>query len=282
MNNSYGAWPGIECLSCERLSANEENFRQVDSFFNRKNDGIADTLRNEAYGEDEEGITAYYVVKHENGEILFYFSLKCGLLYDQFLDTRQLKLISDLNQYLDDMSADRELSADERKLIDVMREKLRTRKGITKADLERLPSKGNSIFEDLEKEFNESITRVGKTFPAVELVHFCANDATEDLWKEMDVPQSLGAVVFWGFVVPIIEDIRKKVGCQYLFLFAADLSKGEKLVKYYSDQLNFEVPTDLATAKPIYDFSCKFMCQEVKGLAKGREEFFRNMAVDEV
>lgn len=53
-------------------------------------------------------------------------------------------------------------------------------------------------------------------------------------------------------------------------------------MKYYSDQLNFEVPTDLATAKPIYDFSCKFMCQEVKGLAKGREEFFRNMAVDEV
>ena len=282
MSNSYGTWPGIECLSCERLSANEGNLRLVDSFFNRKNDGIADTLRNEAYGEDEEGNTAYYVVKHKDGEIMFFFSLKCGLLYDQFLDTRQLKLISDLNQYLDDMAADRELGAEDRKLIDVMREKLRTRKGITKADLKRLPKKGNSIFEDLEKEFNESITRVGQTFPAVELVHFCANDATEDLWKEMDVPQLLGSVVFWWFVVPIIEDVRKKVGCQYLFLFAADLSKGEKLVKYYSDQLSFEVPTDLATAKPIYDFSCKFMCQEEKGLAKGREEFFRNMAVDEV
>lgn len=98
----------------------------------------------------------------------------------------------------------------------------------------------------------------------------------------MNSPQSLGAVVFWGFVVPIIEDIRQKVGCQYLFLFAADLSKGEKLVKYYSDQLNFEVPTALATAKPIYDFSCMFICQEVKGLSKGREEFFKNMTVDEV
>ena len=98
----------------------------------------------------------------------------------------------------------------------------------------------------------------------------------------MDSPQSLGAVVFWGFTVPIIEEIRQKVGCQYLFLFAADLSKGEKYVKKYSDQLNFVVPTDLATAKPIYDFSCKFMCQEVKRLSNGREEFFKNMSVDEV
>ena len=282
MSNSCGIWPGIECLSCERLSANEENLRLVGTFFNTKNDGIADTLRNEAFGDDEEGNTAYYVIKHKDGEIIFFFSLKCGLLYDQFLDTRQLKLISDLNHYLDEISSDSDLSRDDRKLIEVMREKLRTRKGITKADLERLPKKGSDIFEDLEKEFNESITRVGQTFPAIELVHFCANDATYELWKSMNSPQSLGAVVFWGFVVPIIEEVREKIGCQYLFLFAADLSKGEKLVKYYSDQLNFEVPTDLATAKPIYDFSCKFMCQEVKGLAKGREEFFMNMTVDEV
>lgn len=282
MNNSCETWPGIEFLSCERLSSNNDNFRLVDTFFNRKNDGIADTLRNEAFSEDEEGNTAYYLVKHRNGDILFFFSLKCGLLYDQFLDTRQLKLINDLNQYLDEISADEQLSESDRKLIDVIREKLRTRKGISKADLERLPKKGSTIFEDLEKEFNESITRVGQTFSAIELVHFCANDAAEDLWKSMNSPQPLGAVVFWGFVVPIIEDIRQKVGCQYLFLFAADLSKGEKLVKYYSDQLNFEIPTDLATAKPIYDFSCKFMCQEVKDLASARQAFFDNFNPDEV
>lgn len=282
MNNSCETWSGIEFLSCERLSSTNDNLRLVDTFFNRKNDGIADTLRNEAFSEDVEGNTAYYLVKHRNGDIMFFFSLKCGLLYDQFLDTRQLKLISDLNQYLDEISSDSQLSESDRKLIDVMREKLRTRKGISKADLERLPKKGSTIFEDLEKEFNDSITRVGQTFSAIELVHFCANDAAEDLWKSMNSPQPLGAVVFWGFIVPIIEDIRQKVGCQYLFLFAADLSKGEKLVKYYSDQLNFEIPTDLATAKPIYDFSCKFMCQEVKTLSSGREAFFNNFNPDEV
>ena len=177
MKDFSEVWPGLQSLSFERLSSNADNFRLVDDFFNRRNDGIADTLRNEAFSEDEDGTTAYYLVKHENGRILFFFSLKCGLLYDQFLDTRQLKLISDLNAYLDTISGASDLSDDDRRLVDLIR---------------------------------------------------------------------------------------------------------EKLIHYYADQLNFEVPEDLATAKPIYDFSCKFMCQQVKGLEDGRNTFFANFNPDEV
>jgi hypothetical protein len=82
----------------------------------------------------------------------------------------------------------------------------------------------------------------------------------------MGIPMPFGALVFWYFVVPIVQRIREHVGCRYLFLFAADLTKNEKLVKYYADQLNFQIPENLATAKPIYDFSCKFMCQDINGL----------------
>ena len=282
MKSSSELLQGLRCLSCERLSSDTDNLRLVDDFFNRRNDGIAQTLRNEAFAEDEEGSTAYYVVKHESGDILFFFSLKCGMLYDQFLDTRQLKLINDLNEYLDSIVQDSSLDEQDKMVVVSLREKLRTRKGITKADLDNIPMKGNTIFEDLAKEFNESITRVGQTFSAIELVHFCANDGAEDVWKQMGLPQSLGAVVFWHFIVPIVESVRQQIGCQYLFLFAADFSKGEKLIKYYEDQLNFKIPENLATAKPIYDFSCKFMCQEVKELADAREAFFDNFSVDEV
>ena len=281
MKDFSEVWPGLQSLSCERLSSNDDNLRLVDDFFNRRNDGTAQTLRNEAFGEDEEGTTAYYVVKHSNGQILFFFSLKCGMLYAQFLDTRQLKLINDLTDYLGKIVSDDNLSEEDKHLVDMMREKLRTRKGISKAELERLPKKGSTIFEDLEKEFNESITRVGQTFSAVELVHFCANDQTEDLWASMNCPQSLGTVVFWHFIANIIMDVRSQIGCQYLFLFAADDSEDEHLIHYYTDQINFMVPTDLATAKPIYDFSCKFMCQEVKDLAKGQEDFFNHFLPDE-
>ena len=185
----------LKCLSCERLSSDIANLRLVEHFYNRRNDCIAQTLRNEAFEEDEQGDTAYYVVKHSSGEIMFFFSLKTGMLYDQFLDTRQLKLIKEFNLYLDNMIQNETLNDSNRNLIVKLREKLRTRKGITKADL---------------------------------------------------------------------------------FLFAADLTKNEKLVKYYADQLNFQIPENLATAKPIYDFSCKFMCQEINGLLKGREDFFNH------
>lgn len=68
----------------------------------------------------------------------------------------------------------------------------------------------------------------------------------------------------------------KYVGSQYLFLFAADRSKDEKLVRYYEDQLNFTRPDELATAKPVYDFTCKFMCHDISSLEIERKAFFDN------
>lgn len=58
MKDFSEVWPGLQSLSCKRLSSNADNFRLVDDFFNRRNDGIADTLRNEAFSEDEDGTTA--------------------------------------------------------------------------------------------------------------------------------------------------------------------------------------------------------------------------------
>lgn len=281
MTNTSGLLQGIDCLSCERLSSDMANIRLVEGFFNRRNDGIAQTLRNEAFYEDEEGSTAYYVVKHPKGEILFFFSLKCGLLYDHFLDTRQLKLISDLSIYLEKISTDNSIGESDKALIAALQEKLRTRKGITKADIEQLPDKGDGLLDDIEREFNDGITRVGQTFSAVELVHFCANDNTEELWKSLNIPQSRGSVVFWQFVVPIIISMRQQVGCKYLYLFAADTSEDGRLQHYYSDMLNFEIPEDLSTAKPVYDFSCIFMCQEVNKLSEARDEFMKELSIIE-
>jgi len=113
---------------------------------------LVHSLQNEAFADDEDNITAYYVIKDESNNILFFFSLKCGLLYDQFLDSRQLALIKELNKKLDELMLDNSIKADEMEIVLSVREKLRTRKGITKADLERLPKRGDSFFEDLEKE----------------------------------------------------------------------------------------------------------------------------------
>ena len=272
----------LRSLHCERLSCSEGNLRLIDQFFNSKGEGLVNTLQNEAYSEDEDNVTAFYLVKHENGDILFFFSLKCGLLYDQFFDTRQLALIKELTKKLDEMMSDESIHPDEMELVMAVREKLRTRKGITKADLERLPKRGSTIFEDLEKELNDNISRVGQTFSGIELSHFCANELTDSLWDSFGFPQKRGSIIFWQFVVPIVQRIVQLVGCQYLFLFAADVSEDEKLVNHYIDDMNFRIPDDLATTKPVYDFACKFMCQEVKLLESGRQAFLDNFNPDEV
>ena len=103
----------LRSLHCERLSCSEGNLRLIDQFFNSKGEGLVNTLQNEAYSEDEDNVTAFYLVKHENGDILFFFSLKCGLLYDQFFDTRQLALIKELTKKLDEMLSDESIHPEE-------------------------------------------------------------------------------------------------------------------------------------------------------------------------
>ena len=271
----------LESLVCERLSSNGTNFREVDNFFNHTNDSIAEVLRSEAYGEDEHGSVAYYVVKHKNGQILFFFSLKNGMLYDQHLDEKTIKLLKKLYDYLNELDAAEDLTAADRAVIETVKEKVRSRKGLTEAELELIPKKNAQILEDLEEELNKNITHVGKTYSGVELVHFCANNATDELWESLGLPQPRGAVVFWHFLVPLIEQVRKIVGCEYLFLFAADLSGFQSLIEYYRNTLGFADEGERATAKPLYDLSCKFMYQEAETLQQRREEFFENFNSEE-
>ena len=270
----------IDSLSCERLSSNDVNFRLVDEFFNSRNTSISETLQNEAYQEDETGKVAYYVVKNQEGQLLFYFSLKCGMLYDSFIDDHSLKLLNKLMAYLDDISTKEQLTREEALIVDRFREKLRSHKGLTKKEIEQIPKKGGTILEDLEKEIGENVTHVGSTFSGIELVHFCANENTRDCWKESLEGQKLGVVVFWEFVVKEVLEAMKHVGCQYLFLFAADKTDDEELVAYYRDSLYFKEAVDVATAKPIYDLTCKFMYQETCNLISERTYFFDHYNID--
>jgi len=270
----------IDSLKCERVSDDLENLRIVEHFCSHRNDNIAHSLRNEAYEEDEKGVIAYYVVKHPNGNILFFFSLKCGMLYDQFINDRNMLLFKEMGQYLENLSLQGDLTSEEKKIVEAIKEKLRSHKGVTKSDLDRMPKKEHGIIVDLEKEFNENITHVGSTYSGIELVHFCANDNARKDWEELQIEQRLGFVVFWQFIVQKVLECRKIIGCQYLFLFAADRTEDETLVSYYND-LNFNSSADRATVKPLYDLTCKFMFQEICHLAERRDFFFENFNRDE-
>ena len=70
-------------------------------------------------------------------------------------------------------------------------------------------------------------------------------------------------------------------GCEYLFLFAADLSDDANLVNYYVDKLEFVDASEHNAAQPMYDFACRFLCQETCTLAERRTRFFEHFNPDE-
>lgn len=270
----------LDSFKCERLSSNPDNMRLIDCFFNRRNSSLVQTLQNEAMEEDEDGSIAYYVIKDHEDHILFFFSLKCGSLYDSHLDTNMLKLLKKLNTFIQESLSDPDLTEKQRDDLNRFQEKIRSHKGITKTDLDYLPKKKEELFKDLEEELSKSIIHVGKTYSSIELVHFCSNNEYDDLWASYKMPHSIGVVVFWYFIVKKILEAKELLGIQYLFLFAADLSDDRTLVNFYNSVLNFNRDVERATVKPIYDLSCEFMYQETKNLAEKRQAFLENFNID--
>ena len=66
------------------------------------------------------------------------------------------------------------------------------------------------------------------------------------------------------------------MGCEYLYLFAADKSTGQSLLKHYREQMNFGQPEDVGTNKPRFDFTCQFMCQKILDMQEKQKSFFEN------
>lgn len=270
----------LESLVCERLSRNPANMREIDQFFNSKNDKLVERLLNEAYSEDEEDKIAYYLVKDKEGHILFYFSLKCGQLYDKHLDFDLFKLLGELYDGLLKMKSEPDISQEDSIVIDKVLEEIRSRKGVLKEDLKKITKKNRSI-DDFEKVFKDDADKVGATFSGIEIVQFCSNEDSLVYWKKYGVNQKLGVVVFWQFIVPIIIKIKELIGCEYLFLFAADDSEDENLVNYYKSWLKFESSNERSAATPVYDLTCKFLYQETCSLKEKRDTFFKNFNPDE-
>lgn len=272
----------LNSLVCERLSSNENNLRLVDTFCNVRNGSLEHTLKNEAYEEDEAGNIAYYLIKDKDENILFYFSIKCGILYDLFGEEEKLRKINDLFLFLVELEKDPSSTKEDKETIASILESIRTRKGLVKKELSKISHiKKSQIIEDLAKESEDNLKRVGKTFAGVEIVHFCANDNYRPYWEKLNIKQKMGTVVFWHFLIPKICELRKIVGCEYLFLFAADLTPDELLVNYYKSNLGFKDSNEYGTAIPLYDYACKFMYQGLEGIEEKRKNFYLEFNPDE-
>lgn len=277
----------IEKFSCERLTSNSENRELIKDFVSEKGSSLVNYLHKYAWDEDIECKTAYYLIKSSENDIALFFSLKCGALFD-LLDednvkqkARELRGLLEAVQRINKNEKEKELATqileNYRSGKDIPIEQIKTNIKINAQQVQQLLEDLNY---DKQNEQNEQIIRVGHTYPSIELVHFCTNDLMKERWKSLNIQHPMGEVMFWKYIAPIIYETQKRIGCQYAYLFAADISEDEVLINYYNVVLKFEKTTKLGTNKPRYDLCCPFMCQEISKLKKNQNEYFNNFNPD--
>lgn len=271
----------LDSLIVERLRDHRsENASLVNSFANAKNPVLESIIRTrKSFDRDAEGSVAYYVVKTPAGELLLYFSLKCGELFEK-LDQFKLDLAFNVRnavyklQHRDNYSEE-----DCKNAEDFINQNLSDIKLIL-PEIDKYLEKKEGLSADLTKELNTEMQRVLKTYPAIEIQELCANDNGRKAWKSLGIKRKLGECVFWHKIVDMLSSIQDIAGCQYVYLFAADASADGELVNYYKERLKFEQSAVLGANKPKYDFQCYFLCQSIKDLKSRRELFYEDFNAD--
>lgn len=279
----------LDSFICERLSANDTNEMLIQSFVSKRGSSLVSYFKKFGLAEDREGKTTYYIIKTVESEILMFFSMKCGALFEPLQDEREVKQdfqrLLILLQAIENANGEG-VEADEANAILA---KYQVGDRISVEDFNRLIVRKaankkqflQQLLNEREKEDNDKIFRVQSTHPAIELVHFCTNDNLKEKWKSFHLGHTMGETLYWKFIAPKFFDVQEIVGCEYAFLFAADLSEDGSLVNYYDVSLKFQKRQDVGTNKPFYDFCCEFMCQKVNAMKIKRKEFFDNFNIDE-
>lgn len=299
-----------ENLGIELLISKESNKVDIQKFVSSGNGKNLETyLKCNAWEEDNNGGTKVYLVRDRNTrDIVFFFALKAGLLYKAIGDTDYTlteteKEILDLALtyhfdedpehteetvlawYEDDESIDRDRM---RRIID---EAVEERKSVK--------------FDQNKTEEGENVVRVSSTFPGIVLTHFCKNS---EYAPSVALSIPLGFYVFWEIIIAEVLNISNILGCQYLYLFAADqteearseisidylsdesvewhsaINKGKKireLVDYYKNELGFEDVIGIRVLKPVYDEGCFSLLQPINNLCENRKAaWIRHSDVD--
>lgn len=235
-----------------------------------------DPLERNAWNDVRNHLTnTYLVVDTDVQQIVFYFSICCGLIYSDLYLEREYSSaeLSFLTAYRQALSTNDTISA---KQLKALAKTFHLENEVTQMQTQYRNSKS----EQKATRERDSAQTVMETFPAIELTHFCKN--ANYYAKPNDFTLKTGVYVFWDCVVPEIIRISKRTAAKYLYLFAADKellnrTEANHLIQYYQDQLQFQ-PLNLLynrrLIKPAYDFHCLSMMQEIEQLDKKKKEYF--------
>lgn len=252
----------LDTLNCIRVSDHPNAIRLVESFRNPKNEVLVDYIQGDAFEEDSSGKSACYIVLDCNDEILCYFALKSGLLYDEFQEWREYEKYKKINIILKDRIA-RTNSEEAKILLTENERKLKEAKDNLKkivGIIEAFP---------LHKQ-------VERSYAAIELSHFCVNEAYRQKWDKYNFGERnrIGITLFWKFIVDKAIQVSQLIGCEYLYLFAADSTPDHFLVNHYKGFMGFREDLKVLSLQPKFDFRCTFLCNTIDAFRQGKDNFF--------
>ncbi len=240
---------------------------------------LIDQFRSEeCINDDKYDKLASYLLISPNKIPLLFFSLRCGELF-KILDKKKMILCHKAFVAISDMAAGK-LSGD--KLIEANRAVQEAiQYGCSVDEFTSIDIK-KSYEKEVKKEPNKDINRVQYSFPAVEMKFYGINgsDVAREYWGKTTINNRIGVTLFWHFIIPKIEEICKLVGCEYVYLFAADKDPDGTLVNYYRNVLKFDSDPSISANKPFFDSECIFLYQTVDELKKQRDCFFSEFNSD--
>ena len=260
----------LNSFTCERLTADDMNLHKIQTFSSYRGQGLVNALRYYGWETDKCSSTAYYVIKNSVGQIVMFFSLKCGALFDPNFFYRLRDEFAEMDHLKTMWAQARRGDENARRYLAELEAALGKEeydKRIRDLDSRYYAKRGmyREMKADKRSEPSNKIVRVDKGHAAIELVEFCANDRTKGCWNDifndsfLTRRNTMGKVFFWWFIVPKMIEISKLIGCEYAYLFAADDDPDGTLVQYYEEALHFKKLTHLGTVKPYYDMHCFFM-----------------------
>lgn len=224
--------------------------------------------------DDQNDYVASYVVMTPDDVVLGFYSLRCGELCRE-IDLQKMEICANAWDGLNKLMANPTMNQSERQphLDAINKARLA---GYSHNEWQRFYLKKTSYLRDKKEWSGRNIEQVSEVMPGIELKYFGVNEDAKGLWNSYNLPRRLGETIFWQCVVGKIDEVCRHIGCQYLFLFAADNKPDGNLVGYYDSRLHFNKNSDLNAHKPHFDYNCRFMCQDIVTLRKNHTYFFEH------
>lgn len=227
--------------------------------------------------DDLNGHLASFVVLAPNGVPMLFFALRCGELFERVNPEKMLVGRRFYDEIMGCMNNPQLSDEQKRDEITLIAGRMQS-EGLSIDDVMELTSKQQSIKADEALEVDKDLTRVSEVHPAIEIKFLGKNAAANSYWKSLGLPEEkkMGETLFWVKVVDVICQMMSMVGCEYVYLFAADNEAEGELVQYYRVRLNFGSNSKMSANKPHFDFQSQFLFQSVKDLFAAQQTFIEN------